>query len=66
MSCKKGVLKHFVKFTGKHLHQSLVLKKVACIFIKKETLTQLFSCEFREIFKSTFFIEHTHIQWQLL
>ena len=24
-------------------------------FIKKETLAQVFSCEFREIFKSTFF-----------
>ena len=28
------------------------------IFIKKETLTQLFSCEFCEIFKNTFFTEH--------
>ena len=30
----------------------------ACNFIKKETLAQLFSCEFYEIFKSTFFTEH--------
>ena len=29
-----------------------------CNFIKKETLAQLFSCEFWEIFKNTFFIEH--------
>ena len=27
-------------------------------FIKKETLTQVFSWEFYEIFKSSFFIEH--------
>ena len=27
----------------------------ACSFIKKETLAQVFSCEFYEIFKSTFF-----------
>ena len=27
-------------------------------FIKKETLAQVFSCEYCKIFKSTFFIEH--------
>ena len=46
--CKKGVLKNFAKFTGKHLCQE------ACNFIKKETLAQLFSCEFCEISKKTF------------
>ena len=45
---KKGVLKNFTKFTGKHL----------CQIIKKETLAQVFSCEFCEIFKNTIFIEH--------
>ena len=30
----------------------------ACNFIKKETLTQVFSYEFCEIFKSTFLTEH--------
>ena len=30
----------------------------ACNFIKEETLTQVFSCEFCEIFKNTFFTEH--------
>ena len=29
-----------------------------CNFIKKEALTQVFSCEFCEIFKSTYFEEH--------
>ena len=30
----------------------------ACNFIKKEILAQMFSCEFCEIFKNTFFTEH--------
>ena len=30
----------------------------ACNFFKKETLTQVFSCEFCEISKNTFFTEH--------
>ena len=37
--CKKGVLKNFAKFTGKHLCQSLFFNKVTCLllcnFIKK-------------------------------
>ena len=39
-SIKKGVLRNFAKFTGKHLWQSLFFNKVAgaaCNFIKKET-----------------------------
>ena len=30
----------------------------ACNFIKKEALAQVFSCEYCEIFRNTFFIEH--------
>ena len=55
--CKKGVLGNFAKFTGKHLCQSLFFNKVAggaCNFIKKETLAQVFSCEFCEISKNIF------------
>ena len=48
--CKKDVLINFAKFTGKHLFQSL-------FFNKKETLTQVFSFEFCEIFKNTLFKE---------
>ena len=33
------------------------LQALACIFIKKETLVQVLSCEFCEIFKNTFFID---------
>ena len=34
------------------------LSGAACNFIKKETLAQVFSCEFCEISKNTFFTEH--------
>ena len=36
----------------------------ACNFNKKETLAQVFSCEFCEICKNTFFTEH--FRWQVL
>ena len=71
---KKGVLGNFAIFTGKHLCQRLFFNKVAglrpatllkkrlwpqaCNFIKKETLVQVFSCEFCKISKKTFFTEH--------
>ena len=59
--CEKGVLRNFLKFTGKQVCQSLFFNKVAdlrpqaCNFIKKETLAQVFSCEFCQISKNTFF-----------
>ena len=61
MFYKKDVLRNFEKFTGKHLCQRLFLNKVAglrpkaCNFIKKKSLAQMFSCEFFEISKNTFF-----------
>ena len=62
---KKGILKNFAKFTEKDLRQSLFFNKVAGYsFIKKETIAQMFSCEFCEIFKNTFFTEH--LRWLLL
>ena len=33
-------------------------KKEASNIIKKETLAQAFSCQFRKIFKNNFFTEH--------
>ena len=45
---KKGNLKNFGKFKEKHLCQSLFFKKVK---VKKETLTQLFSCEFSKFLR---------------
>ena len=46
---KNGVLKNFTKLTRKHLYQSLFFNKV------EETLAQVFSCEFCESSKNTFF-----------
>ena len=54
---KKGALRNFLKRTGKHLCQILFLIKLQALasnFIKKETLAQVFSCEFCEISKNTF------------
>ena len=42
-SVKKGVLKNFSKFLGKHLCRSLFL------------ILKIFSCEFCEIFKNSYF-----------
>ena len=57
--CKKGALKKFTTFTGKHPWQSLSFNKVAGLrlatLLKKRPLVQVFSCEFCEIFKNTFF-----------
>ena len=58
MFCKKVVLKNFPNFTRKHLCQSLFFNEVAVLasnYIKKETLAQVFSCEFWAIFKNTYF-----------
>ena len=51
--CKKGVLKNFSKFTGKHLFWSLFFAGLR--LSKKETLAQVFSCQFCEFYKNTFF-----------
>ena len=56
---KKWVLKYFAKFTRKPLYQSLFLNKVAGLrpatLFKKEALAQMFSCDFCEISKKSFF-----------
>ena len=49
--CRKGVLRNFAKFAGKHLCQSLFLIR----FIEKETLAQVFYYELCEISKNIFF-----------
>ena len=55
---KKDVLENFTKFTGKHQCQSSLFNKVAGLspetLFKKETLAQVFSCEFCEISTNTF------------
>ena len=52
-SVKKGVLRSFAEFTGKHLYQSLFFNKVA-----GQTMAQVFSCEICENSKNIFFTEH--------
>ena len=51
--CKKSVLRNVTKFTGKHKCQSR--NKVAGLRLKKETLARVFSCEFYDISKNTYF-----------
>ena len=46
---------HFISFHFSVTHKNLEIKTGACNFIKKETLAQVFSCEFCEISKNTFF-----------
>ena len=61
-SVKKGALRNFAKLTGKDLCQSLFFNNVAGLWpvtlLKKETLAQVFLCEFCEISKNTFSTEH--------
>ena len=58
---KKGVLRNFAKFTGKHLCQSLFFNEVAVLrpvtLLKGVSGTGVFHCESYEISKNTFFIE---------
>ena len=55
----RGVLRNFEKFTGKYLHQILRCTGLQ-LYLKKETLAQVFSCEFSETCKNTFFTEHLY------
>ena len=49
--CRKGSFRNFAKFTGKH-RISFLIKLQASAW--KETLAQVFSCEFCKISKKTF------------
>ena len=59
---KKVFLEISAKFTGKPLYKSLFFNKVAGLrpatLLRKDTPAQVFPCEFNEISKNTFFIEH--------
>ena len=62
-----GVLKNYLKFTGKHGCWNILLIELqvsyfqSATFIKKETPAQLFFCKFREIFKKTFVKEQLRV-----
>ena len=53
---KKGVLANFAKFTAK-ICARLKLQASDWNCVKKQTLTEEFSCELCEIFKNIFFTE---------
>ena len=65
MFCKKGVLRNFANFTGKHLRQSLLLNKVAglrsTILLKKKLWCRCFSVNFAKFLRTRFLIEH--LRW---
>ena len=60
--CKKGVLRNFTKFTGKHLCQSLFFNKVAGLrpvtLLKKGLWYRCFSVNFVKFLRTPFYIEH--------
>ena len=66
--CKKGVLRNFAKFTGKHLCQSLFFNKVAGLrpptLFKKRLWHRCFPMNYAKFLKTPFIIEH--LWWLLL
>ena len=66
--CKKGLLKNFAKFTGKHLCQSLFFNKVAGLrpasLLKKRLWHRCFPVNFAEFLRTAFFTEH--VRWLLM
>ena len=58
---KKGIHKNFAKSTGKHQCRIVFFNKItasASNLIKKESPAQVFSYEFCEIVRNSFFIKH--------
>ena len=68
MFCKKGVLRNFVKFTGKHLCQGLFFDKVTGLapatLLKKTIWHRCFPVKFTKFLTTPFFTEH--LWWLLL
>ena len=66
--CKKGVLRKFTKFTGKHLCQILFFNKVADLrpatLLKKRLWHNCFAVNFVRFLRTPFLIEH--LWWLLL
>ena len=65
--CKKGVLRNFTKFTGKHLCYSLFFNKVEGLkpatLLKKRPWHRCFPVNFAKFLRTPFFNEHL---WCLL
>ena len=68
MLCKKGVLRNFPKFTGKHLCQSLFLNKVPGLkpstLLKKRLWHRCFPVNFAKFLRTPFLTDH--FRWLLL
>ena len=69
MYCKKGVLRNFTKFIGKHQCQSLFFNKVAVLrpeatLLKKRLQHWCFPVNFTKFLRTPFYIEH--LWWLLL
>ena len=64
MFFKKGVLTNFVKFTGKHLCQSLFFNKVAGLLLKKGHWHRCFPVNIAKFLRTPFLTEHP--RWLLL
>ena len=66
--CRKGVLRNFAKFTGKHLCHSLFFNKVAGLrpatLLKKRLWHRCFPVNFAKFLKTPFLREH--LWWLLL
>ena len=61
--CKKGVLRNFTKFTGKHLCQSLFFNKVEALrtaaLLQKRPWHRCFLANFAKFHWAPFYKEHT-------
>ena len=66
-SVKKDVLRNFVKFTGKHLLQSLLFNQVtglrSATLLKKRLWRRCFPVDFTKFLRTPFLIEH--LRWLL-
>ena len=69
MFCKKGALRNFVKFTGKHVCQGLFFIKLQASSLKPSTLLEkrlwhrCFLVNFTKLLRTPFYTEHL---WWLL
>ena len=67
--CRKGVLRNFAKYTGKHLCQSLFFNKVACLssatLLKKKIWHWCFPVNFAKFLKAPFFPEHFRVCFRM-
>ena len=64
--CRKGILRNFAKFTGKHLYQSLFVNKVVgcATLLKKKLLQWCFSINFAKFLRTSCLTEH--LLWLIL